>query len=82
MGQSLTTPEPGDGGYIYIGGLSMTEYDPTSPFEGSIINNADISYMTRIEVQGGGIIDTGTAPVPGTRRRQATPGRGRSSIRR
>ena len=61
VGQALNTPEPGDGGYIYIGGLSLTEYDPTSPFEGSIINNADISYMTRIEVQGGGIIDTGTA---------------------
>ncbi len=56
---SLTTPAAGDGGYIYIGGLSMTEYDPTAPFEGSLINNADISYMTRIEVQGGGIIDTG-----------------------
>ena len=59
VGTNLTTPEPGDGGYIFIGGLSMTEYDPTSPFEGSIINNADISYMTRIEVQGGGIIDQG-----------------------
>ncbi len=43
---SLTTPEPGDGGYIYIGGNSLTEYDPTDPFDGSIIDNADISYMT------------------------------------
>ena len=36
----------------------MTEYDPTDPFDGSIISNADISYMTRIEVQGGGIVNT------------------------
>ena len=57
-GQSLTTPAAGDGGYIYIGGNSLTEYDPTNPFDGSIIDNADISYMSRIEVQGGGIIDT------------------------
>ena len=45
--QNLTTPEPGDGGYIYIGGNSMTEYDPTNPLiSGSFIDNADISYMT------------------------------------
>ena len=55
---SLTTPLPGDGGYIYIGGNSLTEYDPTDPFDGSIIDNADISYMSRIEVQGGGIVNT------------------------
>ena len=56
--QNLTTPEPGDGGYIYIGGNSMTEYDPTDPLiSGSFIDNADISYMTRIEVQGAGITD-------------------------
>ena len=58
VGQSLTAPEPGDGGYIYIGGQSLTEYNPTDPFDGSIISNADISYMSRIEVQGGGIIDS------------------------
>ncbi len=56
--QSLTTPAAGDGGYIYIGANSMTEYDPTNPFDGSLISNADISYMTRIEVQGGGIVNT------------------------
>jgi hypothetical protein len=55
---SLTTPLPGDGGYIYIGGNSLTEYDPTDPFDGSLIDNADISYMSRIEVQGGGIVNT------------------------
>ena len=48
----------GDGGYIYVGGNSLTEYDPTNPFDGSLISNADISYMSRIEVQGGGIVNT------------------------
>jgi hypothetical protein len=56
--KSLTTPSAGDGGILYIGGNSLTEYDPTNPFDGSLISNADISYMTRIEVQGGGIVDT------------------------
>ncbi len=66
---SLTTPAAGDGGYIYIGAESLNEYDPTNPLEGSLIDNADISYMSRIEIQGGGIIDsinniTGTAGAP------------------
>ncbi len=65
VGQSLTTPKAGDGGYIYIGGLSLTEYDPTNPMEGSLISNADISYMSRIEVQGSGIIDTGATATGG-----------------
>src|SRR5208337_3586240 len=56
-GQSLTTPEPGDGGYIYIGGNSLTTYNLTDPRQGSLIDNADLSYMTRIEIQGGGIVD-------------------------
>jgi len=62
---NLTTPTAGDGGYIYIGGYSMTEYDPTNPFDGSLINNANISYMSRIEVQGGGLIDIGAATGTG-----------------
>ena len=37
---------------------SLNDYDPTNPLEGSIIDNADISYMSRIEIQGGGIIDS------------------------
>ena len=37
----------------------MTTYDLTDPRQGSLIDNADISYMTRIEIQGGGIIDQG-----------------------
>ena len=58
-GQSLTTPMPGDGGYIYIGSNSLTTYDLTDPRQGSLIDNADISYMTRIQIQGGGIVDEG-----------------------
>ncbi len=62
-GQSLTTPAPGDGGYIYIGSNSLTTYNLTDPRQGSLIDNADISYMTRIEIQGGGIVDV---PETGT----------------
>jgi hypothetical protein len=57
-GQTLTTPAPGDGGILYIGGNSQTSYSASDPFDGSIISNADISYMTRVEVQGGGIVNT------------------------
>jgi hypothetical protein len=66
-GATLDTPAAGDGGYLYIGSNSLTEYDPTNPFDGSIVSNADISYMTRIEVQGGGIIDSSnsTPATPG-----------------
>ncbi len=68
-GAVLTTPAAGDGGQIMIGGNSMTEYDPTDPFDGSVISNADISYMNRIDVAGGGIVNTindisGTAGAP------------------
>ena len=76
---SLTTPAAGDGGYIYIGGNSLTEYDPTDPFDGSLINNADISYMTRIEVQGGGIIDTINASPARRAPRPSRPPTGRTS---
>src|SRR5262249_36641147 len=67
-GFNTHTPAAGDGGYIYIGGNSLTEYSPVDPLEGSLINNADISYMTRIEIQGGGIVNsiklTGTGGAP------------------
>src|SRR5208283_6060003 len=56
----------GDGGYIYIGSNSLTTYNLTDPREGSLIDNADVSYMTRIEIQGGGIVDeTSTVTDPG-----------------
>ncbi len=47
---------PGDGGLIYFGGNSLTTYDFQDLRSGSVIDNADISYMTRIEQQGGGPI--------------------------
>ncbi len=50
-------PAPGDGGYIYIGGNSLTDYNLQDPRDGSLIDNADISYMTSIQIQGGGIVD-------------------------
>src|SRR5262249_16089620 len=58
FGQNLTTPQPGDGGYIYIGGNSLTSYSLNDPRQGSIIDDADASYMTRIEIEGGGTIDS------------------------
>ena len=68
QGASLTTPAAGDGGIIYIGGNSMHSYSATDPFDGSVISNADMSYLTRVEVQGGGIVDatndTGSPAAP------------------
>ena len=54
---NLHTPAAGDGGYIYFGGNSLTDYNLHDPRDGSLIDNADIRYMTRIEIQGGGIVD-------------------------
>jgi hypothetical protein len=60
---------PGDGGIIYLGGLSQTSTNLFDPSQGSSIDNADIRFMTRIEIQGGGIlrnaIDVGP-PVAGS----------------
>ena len=50
------TPAAGDGGVIYFGGNSLTDYDLLDPRDGNVIDNANISYITRIEQQGGGII--------------------------
>jgi hypothetical protein len=60
-------PGPGDGGYIYIGGNSLTNMNLEDPRAGSLIDNADIRYMNSIQVQGGGIVDTNstqTLPWP------------------
>ncbi len=48
----------GDGGVIGFGGNSLTTYNALDIREGNKIDNADISYVTRIEMQGGGNIDT------------------------
>ncbi|WZO99777.1 Ig-like domain-containing protein [Isosphaeraceae bacterium EP7] len=74
--QSVSAPSftgaaaAGDGGIIFVGGLAKTSgnlYDPTS---GTVIDNADIRYMTRIEFQGGGLIrnaiDTGPPTTDGS----------------
>ena len=53
---STTSPSKGDGGVIYFGANSLTSYNLLDPRSGSIIDNADIKYLTRIEQQGGGII--------------------------
>ena len=49
-------PKAGDGGVIYFGGNSLTDYSPQDPRDGSVIDNADIRYITRIEQQGNGLI--------------------------
>ncbi len=51
-------PSAGDGGVIYFGGNRRTSTTRTDPRYGSIIDNANISYITRVEQQGGGIIYT------------------------
>ena len=53
---NVTAPKAGDGGIIMFGGNSLTSYNPQDPRSGSIIDSADIKYMTRIEQQGGGIV--------------------------
>ena len=37
-----TPAAPGDGGYIYFGGNSLTDYNLRDPRDGSLIDNADI----------------------------------------
>jgi hypothetical protein len=58
---NTTPPAPGDGGLIAFGANMLTDYNLNDPRDGSIIDNADIRYLTRIEMQGGGLVeDPGT----------------------
>ena len=52
-----TAPQAGDGGLIYFGGNELPNYNLLDPRGGSLIDNADIRYITRIEMQGGGMVD-------------------------
>ncbi|RUL88389.1 S8 family serine peptidase [Tautonia sociabilis] len=56
-GINFDTPAPGDGGVIAFGGGSLFDYNLFDPRNGSIIDNADIRYLHRIEFQGGSIVD-------------------------
>jgi hypothetical protein len=49
-----TAPQRGDGGVIGFGANSLFDYNLYDLRDGNVIDNADIRYMTRIEVQGGG----------------------------
>ncbi|WP_169980340.1 S8 family serine peptidase [Tautonia rosea] len=53
----LDTPAPGDGGMIAIGGGSLFDYNLFDSRNGSLIDNADIRFLHRIEFQAGGIVD-------------------------
>ena len=48
-------PLAGDGGIIYFGGNSLTNYNLQDYRSGSMIDNADLKFLTRVEQQGGGI---------------------------
>ncbi|MHC5540814.1 Ig-like domain-containing protein, partial [Singulisphaera rosea] len=54
-----TAPAQGDGGVIYFGSYSQTTYNAFDIRDGSKIDNADIRYITRIEVQGGSALTDG-----------------------
>ena len=51
-----TAPAAGDGGLIYFGGNMLHNYNLLDPRAGSLMDNVDVSYITRIEMQGGGTI--------------------------
>lgn len=60
---NTTAPAAGDGGVIGFGANMLTDYNLYDPRDGSIIDNADIRYITRIEQQGGGVVDLGTGGI-------------------
>lgn len=69
---NTTAPAAGDGGVILFGANSLSDYNLYDPRDGSIIDNADIRFLTRIEQQGGGIM-YGGASDPWTNKLGITP---------
>lgn len=55
FGYQGTTPQAGDGGIIGFGANSLFDYNLYDLRDGNVIDNADIRFMTRVEVQGGGL---------------------------
>ena len=51
-----TAPAAGDGGLIYFGGNTVTSFNAFDPRQGNAFDNVDAKYLSRIEMQGGGII--------------------------
>lgn len=71
---NTTAPAPGDGGVIGIGGMSLPDPNLYDPRDGSIIDNVDARYLTRINIQGNDLIyRDGIGDASGDKR-GATPG--------
>ena len=51
------TPAAGDGGLIYFGGNTQADFNILDPRAGNLIDNADLKYLSRVEMQGGGTIN-------------------------
>ena len=50
-------PAAGDGGVIGFGSLAANNYSLLDPRGGNTIDNADLRFLTRINMQGGGVTD-------------------------
>ncbi len=64
-GAQLTAPAAGDGGHISYGGNSLTDTNLFDPRNGNLIDNADIRFIHRIEIQGGSVIDAADVNLDG-----------------
>ncbi len=55
----------GDGGVIGFGAHTLSDYNLMDPRDGNLIDNADIRYISRIEMQGGGWVYVGQGDASG-----------------